>query len=247
MGWWAALRERLSGRAPELGRAVSDLSDDTLASRLEGWLAEPTHRIWVGSPLADPRHWIEVRRGPPGTLVTPAGLAIGVTDVRAYTVAYPGGGLLDRQGPLMRSPDDVIGFESMPSASGDRALRPEQLDFTGARVAVVFGRSTDRRSRWTYSTTLVNKTNRSLRVLKFAGFQETNHGLELTTVTDAYFTEEQFIEWYGAPVNGWILPGKSATDPFNYGGPGTVWVYFLISEDGENATVAGASPDAPSR
>jgi hypothetical protein len=208
-------------------------------SGLDVWLADANLRVWVGVPVDAPTAWEAATRAEGGDLVLASGRRVARGDVRAWVVAYPGGELVEQHGPPWNLPPGVVDPETSPRAAGVERLPMHDVDFTGARASVVFGPSRDRRRRYTYSTTVTNRTGVPLRVTRFAAFLIEGDTLRLSTFTNAYFTAAQFIEWYGAPADGWIPPGGAATDANNYGGPRAAWVYFVAGEDGIEHAVGG--------
>ena len=102
------------------------------------------------------------------------------------------------------------------------------------RVAVRYGDNSFIYHRRYYSTNLTNRSSRPIRVLKFAGFRKEGKSFQLANYTGDWFTEKDFINWYGVPATGWIQPGDSACDDSNYGGDGEgFWAYWCCNDAGE--------------
>ncbi|MDP6111082.1 MAG: hypothetical protein QGG53_04370, partial [Planctomycetota bacterium] len=84
-----------------------------------------------------------------------------------------------------------------------------------------------------YSTTIENISAVRIRVLRFGGFSKQWNSYRLNTINGDYFSDDEFINWYDAPLDGWIEPGESVCDPNNYGGDDCYWVYYFKTEGGE--------------
>jgi hypothetical protein len=93
-----------------------------------------------------------------------------------------------------------------------------------------------------YSTTLSNTGAEAFRVDRFCGFVRAGEKYVLSTVTGDYFTAREFVAWYGAPKDGWVAPGQSATDPNNYGGGDTYWVYYCTTKSGKSFAIGAKVP-----
>lgn len=123
----------------------------------------------VGVPPANPTSWAEVSRVTESSVTLRDSKAVKLSEVTAYLVAYSSGTLVDHRGP-----------GSLPLPAWARGLRPGQVSerdqLTAADlkegqslVRVSFGRSTaDPDSRDHYSTTLINVSDRRVRVLTSA-------------------------------------------------------------------------------
>ena len=112
-------------------------------------------------------------------------------------------------------------------------LRLEELAEGNERVATTFAPSPIRpQDRSHYATTLTHVGPEPLCVRRFAEYQKQGDRYALSTITGSFFTADQFIAWYGAASDGWILPGASVCDPSNYGGRETLWAYFIELRSG---------------
>ena len=78
----------------------------------------------------------------------------------------------------------------------------------------------------------MNVSGQPVRILRFGGYQQTRRGWELSNVSRAFYSADEFREWYGLGRKEWLLPGGKATDTNNYGGRPILWVYYCESEDG---------------
>ena len=85
-------------------------------------------------------------------------------------------------------------------------------------------------------------SNEKLRVTRFAGFSKSDGALRLSTITGDFFSEEEFINWYGAPTNGWIPPNGTVEDPNNYGSGDGYWVYYFETQNGKTFAAGAQIP-----
>jgi hypothetical protein len=92
----------------------------------------------------------------------------------------------------------------------------------------------DSEGKLIYATTLRNLSLQRIRIQRFAGFRRAGQKYVLSTVTGGYYTDDQFIAWYAAPLDGWIPSGGQATDDHNYGSGDGIWAYFGETEDGNH-------------
>ncbi|MCX9155647.1 hypothetical protein OPU71_05855 [Niveibacterium sp. 24ML] len=141
--------------------------------------------------------------------------------------AEEAGVALERQ--LYESPLDnrLIHLKNPPEAFWEN----HALINAGARRAAVrYGENTFIHRRKYYSTSLTNKSDRPIRVLKFGGFRKEGNSVRLGNFTGAWFTAQDFIEWYGVSNSGWIQPGETVTDDSNYGGDDEgFWAYWCCN------------------
>ncbi|MBN2211336.1 MAG: hypothetical protein JW709_08065 [Sedimentisphaerales bacterium] len=76
-----------------------------------------------------------------------------------------------------------------------------------------------------YATCIYNKDWRPIRIRRFGFFRPSGTGkrYKLSTITNDWFSGEQFRYWYNQH-NDWIMPHEKVTDHDNYGFGG-YWVY----------------------
>lgn len=127
--------------------------------------------------------------------------------------------------------NELLHLENPPDAFWEsHAL----IDAGAHRVAVFFGENSFIYRRKYYSTSLTNKSNRPIRVLKFGGFLKGENGFQLANFTGEWFTAKDFIDWYEVPGTGWIQPGDSVCDDSNYGGDDEgFWAYWCCNDADE--------------
>lgn len=94
-----------------------------------------------------------------------------------------------------------------------------------------------------YETRLTNVAQEAVRVERFGGFRHGWLRLRLHTVTGAWFSADEFRDWYDVKDDeGWIQPGETVADPTNYAGPRSWWVYMGTTASGAKFIVGGRGP-----
>jgi hypothetical protein len=130
------------------------------------------------------------------------------------------------------------GYEALPFDL--RRLEPPEgfwrdealLAQGGRRARVAHGDCSFMGARKYYATSLTNTSDKPIRVRMFAGFDKTRDGFRLANHTGQWFSAADFIDWYGAPADGWIRPGQTVADPTNWGGDDDgFWAYWCEDED----------------
>ncbi|HEX2948598.1 MAG TPA: hypothetical protein VHV83_03365, partial [Armatimonadota bacterium] len=158
--------------------------------------------------------------------------------IRSFIVTYANGEIVDAENTFAPWPKDVHSIQPASQPIND-ILNLHHLE-SGQRFAqVTHGQSIIKKAdKYYYSTTLHNISEQRIRVLKFAGYQHiSGNQYRLDTITQDYFTAEEFRSWYGMGQEEWIQPGQMVTDKENYGGRGSLWAYFCCSETGEEFIV----------
>lgn len=204
------------------------------SERLRALAAErDDYSVLVGVPLSSPVKWATVTKIDNDTLSVDGCGSLPLSDVRAFIVAYPNGQLLDCNAGGLALPEGISGLS--PSADADRdTLELADLELGKQYVKVKYGSSTSRpRDPNYYSTIVTNISNERIKVYRFAGYTKTSSGWTLFTVTNKFYSAEEFREWYGLRTNEWILPGESVNDPNNYGSRPVLWAYYCESESGK--------------
>jgi hypothetical protein len=197
------------------------------------------YRLYVGIPVANPRVWEKVQHIDDNSVTLENTQYLDLSQVQAYLVAYPSGTMADYHAPDDLEPPSWIKY---PEGSGppeydtltEPDIRPGELF-----LRVEFAKSRSRAySRSYYSTTLTNISDRRVRVIKFGGYKKTPDGFSLNTITSRFFTAADFKDWY-ALQGEWIDPGKSVTDPNNYGTPPVMWAYYCETDKGDKFVTGG--------
>lgn len=195
------------------------------------------YQIFIGYPLVKPREWIRISNFDRKELFSESGEKFSLKDVSSFIATYPSGEILDSE--LLFEPLPIgVFYTHLQERRDAEILIPTNLEVGNKLLKVVHKKVTERRKNY-YSTTLINLSSDKIRVKKFAGYGH-RHGIYvLNTITGAYFSEQQFQEWYGVDEDGWIKPGQMVTDPNNYSSSNGYWVYFCVTESGKEF-VAGA-------
>ena len=202
------------------------------------------HRIYVRKD-GDPR-WLCATAVSGEQLEIENGPSIALGAVKEFVVTYPSGEILDKHDARYPLPEGAFYTREAPDA-GERHDAPSVEELAaGHEVAIVrFGKSRSRpNDKHHYSTTLTNISKERIRILKFGAFALQDGTLQLNTISGGFFTERQFTEWYATPEDGWIAPGGSAMDAYNYGGETSLWVYYGGTESGASFVASGRHADS---
>lgn len=111
------------------------------------------------------------------------------------------------------------------------------------RVQVEFGENTYMATRRHYNTRFTNVSERPIRVLKFGCFFEQDGAWLHVYYPGDWQPPEAFIERYGAPQDGWILPGQSTEH--KAGGSDedrNLWAYWCVNDLQEYFLVTAEVP-----
>ena len=185
-----------------------------------------------------PCRWLKVVDMKDGFIMTETGERCKLTAIQHCIVTYTNGEIVYAEHPITPWPVGVHSMEPVSKPVKDTLKLPD-LEMGQRFATVQHGPSfMPNLAKHYYSTTLHNISDQKIRVLKFAGYRLLKGNIyQLSTVTGAYFTAEEFCSWYGLGDKEWILPDQQACDKENYGGPGTLWAYFCQTESGEEFVV----------
>jgi hypothetical protein len=85
-----------------------------------------------------------------------------------------------------------------------------------------------------YETKIKNISSVKFKVINFGGFlKDANNKYQLNTITNNYFSDNDFQNWYMRSGQIWIYPNEIVSDPINYGGAQNNWAYQIETETGE--------------
>lgn len=85
-----------------------------------------------------------------------------------------------------------------------------------------------------YKSTITNRSNQKIQVLKFGGFEEiASDKYQLNTITGDFFSSSDFNNWYMDSPGLWIESHEIISDPINYGGKKSFWAYQVKTESGD--------------
>jgi hypothetical protein len=213
---------------------------DTLGQRLLAHSRDRgDYRLFVGVPTANPTAWVEVARIEESSVTLRDTRVLDLSEVTAYIVAYPSGTLVDYRCPNDLPVPEWVRFPEKSAVPDRDELMAADLKEGLSVVRVTFGRSrSEPASRHHYSTTLRNLSEKRVRILKFGGYTKVGKVFALNTISQRFFTAEDFKEWYGQRGD-WLDPGESVTDPNNYGSPPVLWAYYCETEGGGKFVTGG--------
>lgn len=165
-----------------------------------------------------------------------------VREAKAGLVTYPSGEILCQFG-IVRQPPPGTHYMRGPVYADDGPGYDRALVRNGkGGVEIAHGPSISQSGdpRQHYSTTLINLSDRKVRVTKFATFARGMLGIKREPI-EGYYSPIQFREWYRVPDSeGWIEPNEHVCDPDNYGNGNGVWAYFF--EDDRGGAMIATAP-----
>ena len=232
-GICVALMLRSRGTSPRA-------TPDTLGQRLLAHSRDRRdYRLFVGVPSANPTAWVEVARIEESSVKLRDNRVLDLSEVAAYFVAYPSGTLVDYRCPNDLPVPEWVKFPEKSGVPDHDELTADDLKEGRSVVRVTFGKSRSKPgSRHHYSTTLTNLSTKRVQVLKFGGYTKVGKVFTLNTISQRFFTAEDFKEWYDQKGD-WLEPGESVTDPNNYGSPPVLWAYYCEAEGGGKFVTGG--------
>ena len=193
----------------------------------------PDYRVFVSTVDTLRPKWQAVSEYSASSLYLATDVAVDLSLVKAFVIAYPNRQLLDSCPPGVLLPVGIEGISRHSDPQEDFLTLDDLVD--GCEfLEITYGKSTRRPDEpHHYSTALKNISGSRIRILRFAGYTPTQNGYELNTVTGRFFSAEEFASWYGVgDSDGWIEPGSSVADPDNYGGRPVLWAYYCETESG---------------
>lgn len=155
---------------------------------------------------------------------------------RNYVVAYLNGEILENR---VKGPDIPPGTHYVEQRERSSVTMPECRD--DHRIEIWHETGISRAGK--YCTRVRNTGNTPLRIRRFAAFVCEEPGGEylLSTITNDWFTAEQFIYWFNQQSS-WIQPGQEVCDPDNYGFGSGYWVFDVEFSSGESVFVKSVLP-----
>ncbi|MEM1444501.1 MAG: hypothetical protein AAGF84_00450 [Planctomycetota bacterium] len=227
--WWASRRSTTAAR---------DLSPhETLRRHIE---EDRPYRYFLGVPMQQPTRWVEADTDNHELLVD--GDPIPLNEIRSFLVVYANGEVLTARNEFYPLPGDVHFVDIVESPKLD-VLNPDDLQHGNQFVAISFAPSLSQPNNPDhYSTAIQNIGDVPIRVARFVAFTRAGNQFQLSTISGDYFTSGQFVNWYGAPEDGWIPAGEYVEDPNNYGGGDGYWVYEFEIKSGGQLVAGGRIP-----
>lgn len=201
------------------------------------------YQIYIGLPLDNSTGWAKATRYT-RRHVWIDDEAFPSARVSSFLVAYPNGEMLTRQGVVKIWPPGIHGPPHEPVPVYD-VLNLAALEFGNRFLEITYEESEAHPGEpGRYSTTIRNISSEPIKVVKFGGYEESQGEYVLHTITDGFFTDEQFRSWYGVSGDGWIEPGDHVCDHNNYGGDDGYWAYFCTTQSGKSFTAGAKIPNS---
>ncbi len=158
---------------------------------------------------------------------------------RDYVVVYPNGEILEN---LANTKDLPLGTHYIPFVPHKVVKMPKCI-IDDPRVKIVHEPSAYHQ-QGRYCTKLTNTGDIPFKVNRFSAFRKRGFfsGYRLSTVSNDWFSHEQFTCWFNAKSQ-WILPGSTVADQDNYGFGNGYWVFEIEFENKEVILVKARLPN----
>lgn len=156
---------------------------------------------------------------------------IHLKEITAFVVACKNGELLDCSDKIDFLPDDV--YEIFDTGLvDDKTINFADIDISENILEIKHISNPEHPKKKYYITKIKNRTDKSIKVIKFGGYYKDDNKLILNNVIDSLYSNEHFNVWYSVKNNGWIDSGEEVYDPNNFG-PSGFWIYFCENEFGD--------------
>jgi hypothetical protein len=142
----------------------------------------------------------------------------------SYVITYRNGQLVHESKSFDRYPDALQDIEA--GFPNETVFTLDELTAGNHLMAIRFEKSSVIRNRKYYKTTIVNKSGERVKIIRFGGVREMGSATYcLNTITNDFFSESEFNNWYMDSSENWIEPDQEVSDPINYGGNGEGWIF----------------------
>ena len=140
-----------------------------------------------------------------------------------YIVAYNSGEIVEDCANSNDLPDEVYYIEDEPY----KIIKMPECIEDNSIVSIIHEPSNYHSGNY-YCTKLTNTGSVPFRVNRFAAFEKPGlfRGYRLSTISNAWFSHEQFMNWYNVRSE-WIEPGETVADQDNYGLGNGYWVFEI--------------------
>jgi len=155
-----------------------------------------------------------------------------------YVVAYANGEIIENQSNARSLPPGVSYIVGVPY----QVVRMPPCVGNDPRVRIVHEPSIYH-ERGRYCTKVTNTGEVPFRVNRFASFSRAGlfGGYRLSTITNDWFSHEQFMCWYNAKAE-WLSPQSTVVDEDNFGFGNGYWVFEIEFEGEETILVKSRLP-----
>ncbi len=157
---------------------------------------------------------------------------------RGYVVAYPNGEILAE---TLEDADNPPPGTHYIEATGGRRGEAMSRCAGDARVEIRHESSAYHTSDQYYCTRIRNSGEIPFKVRRFAAFGRNFWRYRLGTISNSWFTAEQFRNWFNLGTE-WLAPGGGAADRDNYGLGDGYWVFEVEFATGEVVAVQSRLP-----
>ena len=155
-----------------------------------------------------------------------------------YVVAYANGEIIENHVYTNDLPPGTTYISGVPY----RVVKMPQCVVDDPRVRIVHEPSVYHQ-HGRYCTKVTNTGEIAFRVNRFAAFSKAGFfgGYRLSTISNDWFSHEQFMCWYNAKAE-WLEPQSTVADQDNFGSGNGYWVFEIEFEGKETIVVKSRLP-----
>jgi hypothetical protein len=150
----------------------------------------------------------------------------------SYVITYRNGQFVHESKSFDNYPDTLQDIET--GLPNETVFKLDELTTGNHLMTIRYEKSSVIKNRKYYKTTILNKSDERLKIIRFGGVKKVGSATyRLNTITNDFFSESEFNNWYMDSSESWIAQGQEVSDPINYGGNGEGWVFEAQTESGK--------------
>lgn len=152
------------------------------------------------------------------------------TKIKRYCVVYPSGEILNISHNLLNIPQNAYWIDDN-DIQDFKELSESEVILNSQDVLIQIKESKNPQMVY-FTTEITNNMNCKLFPIAFGGYIKKDGVYVLDNVINTAYSDVQFINWYNCR-NEYLTPGETVSDPNNYGGDDSYWIYIFKTENGD--------------